>query len=585
MKRIIRFQIFLVVFILLSNGVAFADIKVDSLKQQIKNTHKIDKKTELLYQLGMLLAETKPDTALFVAQEAIKLSANKNDKQSADLHNLIGKIYTNTNQIDKAIEEFKTAEVLLLKLDNKSSLLTAYISLGNIYIQRDMLPEAMDNYNNAILIAQKSNDSSRLSTIYNNLGILNLYLKNNEKALELYTKALLLFQKNNDTLNIAGTTTNIGSIYMNLENFEIAKSYYLQGYELFRSIKMKEGEAHALLKLGLLELRRDNFEDAVDYLNQSLKKQVDTETSYSGIKSMFVAETLINRGIAFLQLSQFDKAATDLQQGMQIATQSGDIGLISLASNYLSQYYSQTNDFEKAFEYHKLFKQYSDSIVNESSIRKIAQMEMRFQYEESLLEKETRNQLLLHEQHRNKLITLFFSIVIILVLALLVVLLLFEKNKKKKAELSKTNLEEKLEHANKELTTHVMYLLRKNEFIISISEKLKQLKIEAKVENRQRITALIKELEKNSKMVSWDEFEMRFQQVYISFYKNLNQRFPDLSQNEIRLCAFAKLNMTTKEIAAITLQSTNSISVARYRLRKKLGLSQEDNLHAFFADF
>ena len=71
---------------------------------------------------------------------------------------------------------------------------------------------------------------------------------------------------------------------------------------------------------------------------------------------------------------------------------------------------------------------------------------------------------------------------------------------------------------------------------------------------------------------------------HLPYNKTLNEKYPNLSQNEIRLCAFAKLNMTTKEIAAITYQSINSITVARYRLRKKLGLQQDENLHSFISE-
>jgi DNA-binding CsgD family transcriptional regulator len=128
-----------------------------------------------------------------------------------------------------------------------------------------------------------------------------------------------------------------------------------------------------------------------------------------------------------------------------------------------------------------------------------------------------------------------------------------------------------------------MYLLRKNEFIIRIAEKLKIAKLDAKVENQKILTELIKELESNSTMISREEFEVRFQEVYTGYYTKLNTKFPDLTPNELRLCAFFRLNMTTKEIAAITYQSTNSIVVARYRLRKKLGLEKEENLVGFLS--
>jgi DNA-binding CsgD family transcriptional regulator len=162
-------------------------------------------------------------------------------------------------------------------------------------------------------------------------------------------------------------------------------------------------------------------------------------------------------------------------------------------------------------------------------------------------------------------------------------LLRLEKIKKRKTELEKNTLSDKLDHTNKELTTHVMYLLRKNEFIITIAEKLKLTKLDAKTENKKIIAELIKELESNSAMISWDDFEIRFQEVYTGFYKKLNINYPDLTPNELRLCAFLRLNMTTKEIAAITYQSGNSIVVARHRLRKKLGIEKDENLVSFLS--
>ena len=95
----------------------------------------------------------------------------------------------------------------------------------------------------------------------------------------------------------------------------------------------------------------------------------------------------------------------------------------------------------------------------------------------------------------------------------------------------------------------------------------------------------IKELESDNTQKVWKEFEMRFQNVHNDFYKRLINKFPDLSPNELRLCAFLKLNLNTKEISSITHQSINSIDIARSRLRQKLGLSKEENLISFLAGF
>jgi hypothetical protein len=90
------------------------------------------------------------------------------------------------------------------------------------------------------------------------------------------------------------------------------------------------------------------------------------------------------------------------------------------------------------------------------------------------------------------------------------------------------------------------------------------------------ILEIIRDLEKTQEKSVWNEFEVRFQQVHNDFYKKLNDINPELSTNERRLCAFLKLNMTTKEISTITGQIPRSIDVARTRLRKKLNLTNSE---------
>ena len=129
----------------------------------------------------------------------------------------------------------------------------------------------------------------------------------------------------------------------------------------------------------------------------------------------------------------------------------------------------------------------------------------------------------------------------------------------------------------------MIYLIAKNEFITTIAHKLIELKPSVKKDNRDIIQQLIIELKQNSSAKIWEEFELRFKEVHSGFYDTLHQKFPDLTPNEIKICAFLRLNMSTKEISSITYQSVKSINMARFRLRKKMNIDREENLIALIS--
>jgi len=152
----------------------------------------------------------------------------------------------------------------------------------------------------------------------------------------------------------------------------------------------------------------------------------------------------------------------------------------------------------------------------------------------------------------------------------------------KENELLHINLELK----DKELTTNTLNHIHTQEIMISIAQELGQILDINKDENIERhIGNLIKKLNINSSETNWEEFRVYFEEVHAKFFNRLHVRCPKLTQNEMRICALLKLNFSTKDISSLTHQSTRSIDVARYRLRKKLNLSQEDNLVGFLSQF
>jgi hypothetical protein len=273
--------------------------------------------------------------------------------------------------------------------------------------------------------------------------------------------------------------------------------------------------------------------------------------------------------------------------------------LKTLNENYLilSLIYEKNHSIDSAYKYLKLHKIYSDSIMNEDAIEKITQLQLEYDFAKKISERELAQSIIDAERQRQEYIYIITIVLVISIAILGFLLFLNQRNKTRQVRLKRENLEleqvnlrqkldlnqKELEFKNKELTTNIMYTAKKVGMITNIAKELQKSKPDFKSENRDIIDNVIRQLENASSEESWKEFEVRFQDVHIEFYDNLNKALPDLTPNEKKLCAFLKLNMMTKDISAITHQSVKSITMAHYRLRQKLNLERNENLIAFLS--
>lgn len=145
-------------------------------------------------------------------------------------------------------------------------------------------------------------------------------------------------------------------------------------------------------------------------------------------------------------------------------------------------------------------------------------------------------------------------------------------------------LQNEIEEKNAELFTQTSFIIHKNELML----KLKELVDETSSKNTQK--SLIPQFLKiNSLLVSnlnteddWKMFLIKFEQKHPDFFKTLKECYPQLTTNDLRLCACLKLNMDTKDIASLMNLSIRAVENNRYRLRKKLNLQPAQNLNDFF---
>ncbi|TDN97099.1 response regulator [Sunxiuqinia elliptica] len=148
------------------------------------------------------------------------------------------------------------------------------------------------------------------------------------------------------------------------------------------------------------------------------------------------------------------------------------------------------------------------------------------------------------------------------------------------SELKKAN-EDIINNKKIELISSALKMTHLNEMNTSLINDLEKVLPHATKEGQDLIRKMTNKFKMNMAEQVWNDFETRFESAFDSFYRILLERFPNLTPNERKLCALLRSGLSSKDIAVLTFQNPQSVDVARYRLRKKLNLVNEENLTDF----
>lgn len=144
-------------------------------------------------------------------------------------------------------------------------------------------------------------------------------------------------------------------------------------------------------------------------------------------------------------------------------------------------------------------------------------------------------------------------------------------------------LQAEIDFKNSELATSAMHLVQKGEIITKIKSDLNHMIRGLDNEKAvNEVKKMIKVLGEDDKMdKDWEHFAQHFDKVHSDFVVALKEKFPTITANELKLCAYLRMNLSTKEIAQLMNISVRGVEISRYRLRKKLGITSDTNLFDF----
>jgi ligand-binding sensor domain-containing protein/DNA-binding CsgD family transcriptional regulator len=163
-----------------------------------------------------------------------------------------------------------------------------------------------------------------------------------------------------------------------------------------------------------------------------------------------------------------------------------------------------------------------------------------------------------------------------------------EKLESEQAILSLQNdkLATEIDTKNNELMSKAVQMAHKNELLIGIKDDLEAIKTASETERLKSLKNLTRTLESEiENKESWDQFLIYFNQTHQNFIHELQLKHPNLTQNDLRMCALTRLNMSNREMATLLNITITGIEQSRYRLKKRLNLTVDDDLSRYLTVF
>jgi len=589
------FRVFLILlFVILNNYNSYAEENIKLIESNLVNLPDDTVKVNALLKLGEYYCSIENDKALMYLQEAFTIAITL--KYTSGIGKCLlwqGRVFyykddypLSDKYLDKAIKVLETTNEL-------DALAFNYFAKAvNSHIRGDFI-HALEMFNEAIKLTEITGDIKLMSSCYRSIGAILLERKDPKKAMVYFIETLSLKEAIDDQKGISNTLTSIGKSYEELGEFDSSLMYYNQALQIRSELKMDRAIAGSEYNIGGILIKMRKYAEAEKLLQNAIENfSILEEKTGIIISKLRLAVTQNKQGKPI--------AINTANTALEMARKIDNPNLMSHAYKVLSQIYTDKNNYEGSYNYLLMHKRLQDSLFDAEKERMLTEFETKFQSDR----KDNEITLLKNKADIQRKNTILL-IVLIIVFASVIVLLFFlfrlksiafnrqqklmEQEKIIHVQENEINekenmiLHKQLEIKNRELASKALEMVRFNDTISIVIEKLEGFNrnINKSKEESKHITNIIYELENQTKQNIWNEFDKIFKNIHSGFYDKLLEVCPDLTATEIKIAALLKLNLTTKEIAAITFKSEGGIKTTRYRLRKKLSLTSDENLVPF----
>jgi tetratricopeptide (TPR) repeat protein len=484
----------------------------------------------------------------------------------------LGNYYFRVSNYARAIEFGQKAKELAEDMTLEREMASSLQLIGSIYNELGDHNRSTEYFFKSLKLFEKLKDTLGIAHSLGDIGMDFFSQQMYKKALEYFNNSLSLALKLKNPLAIKRQYNNIAVVLQAQQNFDSANIMLNNALAINLKLGDKLGQGTNIMNIGYGQLNMGNFNEALLSFQQAL-------ALFSELKNQLrIAECYMNFGFTHYSSGRIDHSIEYFKMALQVGLAYGYYRIVFEAAKMLRQISTSRKDTLSAFRYIILEKQAGDSLYASQKQILLSKLELQYTYEKREFK------IKMEQQFKN---TAILILILGLTFGLIILALVFSKHRlrAKFVVLEKAKIESELDIKNRELTVNLISLIKKNEMLSDISSKLVDLEQGAKGDEAKSVIMLIsQEMRNKTDDRMLNEFTQRFQEVHAGFYEKLLNAYPDLTLNELKLCAFLRLNMTTKDISELTTQQFTTIDQARYRLRKKLGITNsETNLVTFLS--
>ncbi len=484
-------------------------------------------------------------------------------------------IYDEQKNYEKSEKYNLKALSIFQQIKDVDAEILAYSSLATMYRHWGKLQESLLYHKKSLAIINPTTDVSQLARAYINIGVAYTDLKKYDSALYYQKKALVIEEKRQNNEGIMYASANIAEILLFDKQYQEAEKLLNKGIALNQQYHDAVIQEFMYQLLAQLYAAQGKYKDALLYTE---KATVIKDSLFSSQKNTEIhrLQTEYAEAQHAVTVAQQESRIVTLQQEKQrqyillVAT------IIVLATSLLSGYLFHRN---KNLLKEKETRLLQDQLIEQLQTNEVLQQQMNQELAEKVQERsekvQLQEQLIAQLQENEKLQKQINSELEILVAARTKEVLAVQADNQRIQQ-------EKLEHRERELMSMTLLVAQKSEFLQRIDILLDKVLSNQLEEVKKEIQSIKKELQHSNTMENdWDKFKLHFEQVHPQFFDKLSAICPALTVNELRQCAYIKMNLSIKEIAALLNVTDGAIKIARNRMKKKIGLSQDDSLGEF----